>query len=103
MIKKITDNNFNEVQASKLAIVDFSAVWCNPCKMLEPVLEDLAAELEGSVNFFNADVDANMELAVKYGISSIPAIYAFKNGEMVGQTIGFQPKDALRSFVEAYL
>lgn len=103
MITKITNNNFNEVQESKLAVVDFSAVWCNPCKMLEPVMEELATEFEGQVRFFNADVDSNMELAVKYGISSIPAIYVFKDGEKVGQAIGFQPKEELKSFVEAYL
>jgi thioredoxin 1 len=71
--------------------------------MLEPVLEELASEFEGSVDFFNADVDANMELAVKYSISSIPAIYVFKDGENVGQAIGFRPKEELKSFVEAYL
>ena len=65
MIKIIKDNNLDEVKASKYAVVDFSATWCGPCRMVAPAMEELSEELAGEVDFFNCDVDENMELAQK--------------------------------------
>ena len=100
MITKIENEIFDEVVNSKYALVDFSATWCGPCRMLAPVLDELADELDGKVAFFNADVDENMGLAQKYGISSIPALIIFKDGKPVDSMIGFRPKEDLREFIE---
>lgn len=102
MVKKIENNNMSEALESRLALVDFSAVWCNPCKMLAPVLEEISEELAGTLDFFNADVDANDELALKYGIQNIPALVIFKNGEIADRSVGFQSKEKLKSFINAH-
>ncbi|HCB95755.1 MAG TPA: thioredoxin [Ruminococcus sp.] len=91
----------DEALESKLALVDFSATWCGPCQMLAPIIEELSDELDGEVDFYNADSDENMELAQEYDIHSIPALLLFKNGEVVARTVGFQPKEAIKSFIEA--
>lgn len=101
MVEKIYDNNMDEILESKLALVDFSATWCGPCQMLAPIIEELSDELDGEVDFYNADSDENMELAQEYDIHSIPALLLFKNGEVVARTVGFQPKEAIKSFIEA--
>ena len=101
MVEKIYDNNMDEVLESKLALVDFSATWCGPCQMLAPIIEELSDELDGEVDFYNADSDENMELAQEYDLHSIPALLLFKNGEVVARTVGFQPKEAIKSFIEA--
>ena len=69
--------------------------------MLAPIIEELSDELDGEVDFYNADSDENMELAQEYDIHSIPALLLFKNGEVVARTVGFQPKEAIKSFIEA--
>lgn len=103
MVKKIENNNMSEALESNLALVDFSATWCGPCKMLAPVLEEISEELAGSLDFFNADVDANDELALKYGIQNIPALVIFKNGEIVDRSVGFQTKEKLKAFINAHM
>lgn len=102
MIKKINNSDMTEAKNSKVALIDFSAVWCGPCKMLEPVLEDLSEEMAGQIEFFSADVDSNMELAQRYRIMNIPALVVLKDGEQVGMTVGFQPKQELKKFLEQY-
>ncbi|MDE7207045.1 MAG: thioredoxin [Lachnospiraceae bacterium] len=103
MVKKIENNNMDEALGSGLALVDFSATWCGPCKMLAPVLEELSEEFAGKLNFFNADVDANDALALKYGIQNIPALVIFKNGEIADRSVGFQPKEKLKVFINAQM
>ena len=98
MVKVIENNNFDEVKASKLAVVDFSAVWCGPCKMLGPVLEEISEEMS-DVEFFNADVDKNMDLAKEYRITNIPAVLVLKNGEVIDTQVGFVPKAQLEAFI----
>lgn len=102
MVKKIENNNMSEALESSLALVDFSATWCGPCKMLAPVLEEISEELTGKLDFFNADVDANDELALKYGIQNIPALVIFKNGEIADRSVGFQSKEKLKEFINAH-
>ena len=89
-----------EVKTKALALVDFSATWCGPCRMLEPVLEELSEDMAGKVDFYNADSDENMDLAMAYRIASIPALLLLKNGEEVARTVGFQPKESLKKFIE---
>ena len=99
MVKKISQNEFNEVIASEVAVIDFSATWCGPCKMLAPVLEEVSEEYAGKVNFFNVDVDKNPDLAMEYRIQSIPALVLFKDGKEADRSIGVIPKDKIEEFI----
>lgn len=103
MVNKISEKEFQQVIDSNIAVIDFSATWCGPCKMLAPVLETVSDELEDKANFFNVDVDENPGLAVKYGITNIPALVILKKGEKVAQQVGFQPKEKISQFVQAVL
>ena len=85
-------------KAEGKVLVDFWASWCGPCKMLSPVVEQLSEE-KADVKFVGVDVDAAEGLAVKYGISSIPCLILFENGEEVKRNVGFQPKAVLAEFV----
>ena len=101
----ITKENFEEkvLKADKPVLIDIWAVWCGPCQMLAPVMEELSEELSGKAEFYNADSDENMGLAQEYRIVSIPAVIVLKDGVEVARTVGFQPKDAMRSFIEEHL
>lgn len=99
MVKKVDQSQFDEVRKSKAAVVDFSATWCGPCQMLAPILDELSGEVD-SVDFYNVDVDENPDLARKFRIMNIPAVVALKDGQIVGQQIGFVPKEDLKNFVE---
>lgn len=94
---KLTSQNFeNEVlKADKPVLVDFWAEWCGPCKMLSPVIEEIAEEYEGKIKVAKCNIDEEMQLALQYGISSIPTILLFENGEIVKKSIGFAPKESL--------
>ena len=99
MVKKVDQSQFDEVRKSKAAVVDFSATWCGPCLMLAPILDELSGEVD-SVDFYNVDVDENPDLAREFRIMNIPAVVALKDGQIVGQQIGFVPKEDLKNFVE---
>lgn len=93
-IVNATDQTFGQETSEGLVLADFWAPWCGPCKMIAPVLEELASENE-DVKVVKLDVDENQEVAGKYGVMSIPTLIVFKNGEVVDQVVGFQPKEAL--------
>ena len=101
MIEEIKNSDFTDVLNSKLAVVDFSAVWCGPCQMLAPIVEKLSDEMDGEVDFFSADVDENRDLAYQFDIQSIPAIVVFANGDEVTRTVGFQPKEELKELIDS--
>ena len=101
MVEKIRGNNLEKAENSKIALIDFSATWCGPCRMLEPVLEEVSEELKGQVDFFNCDVDQNPDLAQKFGIMNIPALVILKDGKPVANTVGFQPKENLLEFIKS--
>ncbi len=103
MITSIKNNNMDEVLAADVALIDFSATWCGPCQMLAPVIDELAEEMGDKLQFFSIDVDNNSKLAEQYNIMSVPSVLILKKGEKVAQTVGFQGKDAMRTFIEAQL
>lgn len=104
MIRKINEQEFvNEVSKEAVAVVDFSATWCGPCKMLAPVLEQLSEEMAGKVNFYNVDVDDDSDLAAGFGISSVPTVLMLKEGKVVDQSVGFRPGPAMKSWIEKNL
>lgn len=103
MVKKISGKEFAEVQGMDVALIDFSAGWCEPCKMLAPVLEDVSEEMMERVAFYNVDVDENPDLAQQFGITSIPALVILKKGDTAAMHVGFQPKGGIISFIEAQL
>lgn len=87
------------LKENKSVFVDFYADWCGPCKMLGPVVEELAGE-NLDVKFIKVNVDNVPEVAQQYGIMSIPALFVIKDGEVAGSTVGFQPKESLQTFVD---
>lgn len=93
----VTDGNFEaEVEQHEgVAVVDFWATWCGPCRMIAPMLEQLAAEYTGKAKVLKMDVDANQRTAMKYNIRSIPSLLFFKGGKVVDTVIGAVPKAAL--------
>lgn len=94
---KITVSNFeSEVLCSdQPVLVDFYADWCGPCRMLAPVLEEIAREYEGGVKVGKVNVDEQMELAQKFGVSSIPLLVVFKDGQPVAKSLGYRPKEEI--------
>ena len=103
MVKKINEAEFRQEAMKGLSVVDFSAVWCGPCKMVAPVLESISEELDGQMAFYNVDVDENMNLAMEYKITNIPAILVMKDGEALDLLVGFRPKQQMLEDLKKYL
>ena len=101
MVKKINNSEFeNEVLNGKgIALVDLFADWCGPCQMIAPIIEEISNE-KTNVNFFKVNVDDTPEVAIKYGVSSIPTLLVFKDGELVNKAVGAYPKEAIIKLLE---
>lgn len=100
---ELTNANFESTIASGVSLVDFWAPWCGPCRMIAPVIEELANDYEGKANICKVNTDDEQEIAVKFGIRSIPTIMFFKDGKLVDQVVGAQSKAALAQKLDAHL
>lgn len=104
MAQVITDASFKEVLAQELpVVVDFWAPWCGPCKMLSPIIDELADEFEGRLLIGKVNVDENDQICQEYGIMNIPTVLFFKNGELVNRHVGFARKPDMQAKMEALL
>ena len=105
MALQITDASFEEVvlKSDKPLLVDFWATWCGPCRMLGPVIEEIAKEYEGKVVVGKVDVDSNQDYAAKYGVRNIPTVLVFKNGEVVGRQVGVASKNTYTEALDSLL
>jgi thioredoxin 1 len=105
MSLELNVENFDEkvLKSDKLVMVDFWAAWCGPCKMVGPVVDQLATEYDGKAVIGKVDVDANQDIAAKYGVRSIPTILFLKNGEVVDKSVGAVPKASLAEKLDANL
>jgi thioredoxin 1 len=102
---EVTDETFEEMvlKADMPTVVDFWAVWCGPCKMIAPVLEQIAGEYAEKLKVTKLDVDYNNESAMKYGVMSIPTLILFKDGQPVERIVGFMPKEKLLKKIDPHL
>jgi thioredoxin 1 len=102
-VVEITDSNFDQqvLKSSEPVLVDFWAPWCGPCRMIAPLVEELAGENRGSIKVGKVNIDDNPGAAQNYGVSSIPTLMLFKGGKIVNQFVGVQPKNRLQQAIDA--
>ncbi|WP_459479234.1 thioredoxin [Clostridium saccharoperbutylacetonicum] len=98
-MKIVESSEFKKEIESGVTVVDFFATWCGPCKMLAPVLEQLATEMEGKAKFIKVDIDQSSDLANEFKILSVPTMMIFKNGEKIDQLVGFLPKEKIQEVI----
>lgn len=103
LISHLNDANFAEVveQSSGPVLVDFWAEWCNPCRALAPVIDELALEFKGKVQFAKMNVDEAREIPAKFGVRGIPTLILFQDGKRVSELVGNQPKEKIRSLLSS--
>jgi thioredoxin 1 len=99
-LKTLTNENFHNEIKSGITVVDFWAPWCGPCRMIAPLVEELDVEME-DINFAKLNVDDAQEIAVQFGVMSIPTLIFFKDGEKKDSVVGVVPKDNIKSIIEA--
>lgn len=103
LVAHITDADFQTTVAQGVTLVDFWAPWCGPCRMIAPILDELAGELKDKARIVKINVDENPLVASQFGVMSIPTLLLFKNGQKVDQKVGGQAKPQLKSFIEQAL
>ena len=100
MVNKVNTEQFNELMKEDAVLVDFSATWCGPCKMLAPIMASVSEKLAGKCKVVSVDVDESSDLAEKFGIMAVPTVILFKKGEQVNAFSGFIPEPKVLEFVE---
>ena len=101
---QVTEEQFDELIAGEKPVVcDFFAMWCGPCKMLAPVIEEVSKDYADKAEFVKVDVDGAPELSARYGIMSIPFVAIFKDGEVVAKSVGFMPAEEVKQFLDENL
>ncbi len=102
---EITDANFDDavLKSDKPVLVDFWAVWCGPCRMIGPIVEEIASEYDGRAVIGKLDVDSNRDTAVRYGIQAIPTLLLVKNGEIADRIVGATDKNSIKAKLDALL
>jgi thioredoxin 1 len=102
---QVSDDEFEQqvLKAEKPVLVDFWATWCKPCTMISPIVDELAEEFEGKINFVKVDIDKNPKTPAQYSVRSIPTLLVFKNGEPVSHIVGLRPKVELKKNLESML
>ncbi len=105
MVETLNDVNFEEkvIQSDKLAIVDFSAEWCGPCRIVSPIIHELATEYEGRIVVGEVNVDENPIITAKYKVRNIPTVLFIKNGEVVEKQVGAVPKASYKTLLEQHI
>ncbi len=101
LIKHLTDDNFKSEISKGVTLVDFHADWCGPCRMLSPVLDQIAVDMKGKATVGKVDIDAEQKTAAEFQISSVPTLILFKNGKEVNRLVGLRNADAVKNFVNA--
>ncbi len=104
-VKYVTEADFQEevLNAAQPVLVDFTATWCQPCKMIAPIVEELAGEWEGKVKVVKLDADQNPNVMMQYGVMGIPTLMLFKGGQIKERLVGFQPKEKLAAKVTPHM
>jgi thioredoxin 1 len=104
-VQQVTDANFEQsvLQSGKPALVDFWAPWCGPCRIIGPIVEELAPSYQGRAVIAKMNVDDNPQVAQRYGITSIPTLMIFKDGKLVDRAVGAMPKGELQKFIDRNL
>ena len=96
-----TDDSFDkDVLQSQLAVIQFSASWCGPCKILKPLMEELSNEMSDKMKFFYHDIDSEPNTPTRYGVRGVPTVMIFKNGELKSQKVGSVPKSVLKTWLQ---
>jgi thioredoxin 1 len=103
MAIELNSSNFDSTIASGVTVVDFWAPWCGPCRMVAPIIEELSSEYDGRANICKVNTDENQDIAIRFGIRSIPTIMFFKDGQQVDMVIGAVPKDVFVEKLNALL
>lgn len=104
-LNPLNSEEFEEkvLKAQKLVLVDFGAPWCGPCKMIDPIIAELAGDYDGKADFYSVNVDQNPNLAMRYGIMGVPTLLLFLDGKLVEQLTGFRPKKILEKTLLKHL
>lgn len=101
----ITKENFQKdiLDAAEPALIDYWAPWCSPCRMIAPIVDEVAQEYDGKIKVGKVNVDENREIAQEFGVMSIPTLIVFKGGKAVDRVVGFKPKNELKALLDKYL